>query len=124
MQLLAGQGITIEEHPSSLLLAVNEIGNFSCRANCSEHCFGQWIIDKEIVLREADRSKWTRMGFTFPESNTESQDIEHVLLLSVNASKTNNDSVIRCRYMSYSLEGHHGINSRTASVLVIPSEYK
>ena len=124
---LAGKGIHIVEHPSSQLLIVNEIGDFSCRATCGcdKRCLGQWIINNETIHLDAEHSMWTSKGFIFPESNNESQV---VLRLSVNASITNNNSVIQCEYMPLSsgynslTNNCHGMRSRTASVLVISSE--
>lgn len=117
--------IYIEEHPSSLLLARNEIGNFSCRAYCNQStpCFGQWIIDGKTILNESDAS---HTGFTFSKETT--KENEHSLRLSVNASESNNNSMIQCEYQSFQFGYRSNFSnrivtrSRTARVIVLPSE--
>ena len=104
-----------------MLLTVNEIGNFTCRAHCDHPCFGHWVINNETVQNAESNIVWNEMGFTVLEYDSESQENEYVLRFSVNASKANNNSVIQCEYYNHDLTA--GVKSRFATVLVISGEY-
>lgn len=135
LKIFAAGQIQIEEHPSSLLLAEYEIGNFSCRAHCEESisCFGQWIVNNETLRVDANSDltaedacpRLNTEGRTFLKPSCEVQENEHILRLSVNASKLNNNLVIQCEFQSIISDhnfNNHLIQSTTARVLVLPSE--
>lgn len=127
---IADKTIYIDEHPSSLLLAVNEIGNLSCKAHCDQpmSCFGRWIINNETAELDAQSvlDEYSRLGYTFTKPNTEIRDDEHILHLSINASKIHNHySEIQCLYQpitDHDLSANNVARSMTARVLVLPSE--
>ena len=111
----------IEEHPSSLLITVNETGDFSCRASCVSPCLGHWVINGESTEFNDLRSKFTDKGFIFPGSNPTKYGNEYVLKLSVKASEANNNSTIHCDYQLFD-SPFNTEQSKTARMLVISSK--
>ena len=82
------QIITIVEHPSSLLVPVNETAIFSCTAHiipCSSqscHLMGQWIVNSEFISRSHDE-----FGVN-----------ELTLYWRINHSNSRNTSEVRCHF--------------------------
>ena len=104
----------IEKHPSSILIPVNEIGVFSCVANCSTaDCVGLWRINGEYTHPYSDEpeERFVDMGFTFPPDQTHGS--LHTITLMVNASEAVNNTIIRCEF-------DLGISCDPATLLVIP----
>ena len=105
----------IEEHPSSLLIPVNEIGVFSCVANCSNsQCRGVWLINGDYTHPYSDEpeERFVNMGFMFPSDQPPVGNL-HTITLMVNASEAVNNTTIRCEF-------DLGVSSDPATLLVIP----
>ena len=107
-------GVEIVSHPSSLLVPVNEIGIFTCKAHCKS-CSGFWVING---LYTDPEDEFIEKGFIFPPM--QQSDSEILMSLRVNASEVVNNSVISCEFDSGGGEGCRN-NSRSAKLLVITS---
>ena len=101
-------------HPSSLLVPVNEIGVFTCKARCRS-CSGYWVIND---LYTEIKDQFIEKGFIFPPM--QQSDSEILMTLRVNASEVVNDSTIYCEFDSTGGEGCRN-DSRRAKLLVITS---
>jgi hypothetical protein len=92
-------------------------------------CYGHWIINNVTIDVDAQSEQYSRLGYIFTKSNTETQGDKHIILrLSVNASKTHNNTVIQCEYQPVhvdlsDLNFTNFMRSRTARVFVMPSEF-
>ena len=107
-------GVEIVSHPSSLLVPINEIGVFTCKARCRS-CSGYWVIDG---LYTEIKDEFIEKGFMFPPM--QQSDSEILMTLRVNASEVVNNSVISCEFDPNS--GDRSRNqSRSAQLLVITS---
>ena len=87
-------------------------------------CFGEWIINNETIPIDLDghpfSDEHSQRGYIFTEFKTEAPD-EYILSLGVNASRMKNNSWIQCQFQTLS-SPHTIVRSRTARVLVLPSE--
>lgn len=101
-------------HPSSLLVPINEIGVFTCKARCVQ-CSGHWIING---LYTDPEDQFIAKGFMFPPM--QQSDSEILMTLRVNASEVVNNSVISCEFNPNGGEGRSNY-SRSAKLLVITS---
>ena len=118
--LIAGQ--TFLEQPSSLLIPVNRIGVFSCRAHCAARsCDWYWIINNESRSNQAVQQQ---KGFSSQISQNTSTK-EYILTLTVNASTSVNNTNIQCQY---SLGGDNDPvgdwRSRLATLLVVSGKHE
>ena len=104
-------------HPSSLLVPINEIGVFTCKARCVS-CSGYWIINN---LYTDPQTGFIEKGFMFPPM--QQSDSELFMALKVNASEVVNNSVISCEFDPNGGEGAR-VQSRSAELLVITSKNK
>ena len=93
-------------------------------------CFGQWIINNDTIPVNVDGHpvsvEHSQRGYIFTDPKTEAPD-EYILSLGVNASRMNNNSWIQCQFQPLSDPNSNGrthtiVRSRTARVLVLPSE--
>lgn len=107
-------GVEIVSHPSSLLVPINEIGIFTCKAHCRS-CSGFWVING---LYTDPEDQFIEKGFIFPPMQR--SDSEILMTLRVNASEVVNNSVISCEFDSGGGEGCRNY-SRSAQLLVITS---
>ena len=106
-----------------MIIAVNEIGEFSCKAHCIHSCSAYWVINGKNTQFDPFRSESERMGFIFPEVNPRRNGTEYVLSLRVNASDDNNNSMIQCGYTSNHYPFAISRSNRTAKLLVLSGEY-
>ena len=104
-------------HPSSLLVPINEIGVFTCKARCAL-CSGHWIIND---LYTDPQTEFIEKGFMFP--SMQQSDSELFMTLKVNASEVVNNSVISCEFDPSGGENIRN-QSRSAILLVITSKNK
>ena len=102
-------------HPSSLLVPINEIGVFTCKARCVS-CSGHWTIN---YLYTDPQTKFMEKGFMFP--TMQPSDSELFMVLKVNASEVVNNSVISCEFDPDGGEGTR-VQSKSANLLVITSK--
>ena len=115
----AGQQIRIQKEPSSLLIPVNEIGIFSCKALCTPNtCLGYWIINDSHTQHKHD---YELKGFTFHTQRNSSND-EYTLMLTVNASEAVNNTRMYCEYSGSGDNDNDIAYSMTATLLVISSK--
>ena len=109
-------GLEIVAHPSSLLVPVNEIAVFTCKAHSCFSCSGYWIING---LYAEPPDEFTSKGYSFPPMQNYSDEL--LMTLLVNASEVVNNSVISCEF-----DPSGGIGSRIksgrATLLVITSK--
>lgn len=118
--LAAQSVIEFVEHPLSLLIPVNETGVFSCKARCAPNpCFGFWIINHLHSQDSDERSLLEQKGFTF--TNIQQDINEYILILTVNASKAANNSLITCEYSMTGINRQPTL-SMAAELLVIPGK--
>lgn len=112
--LHAGQEIVKE--PSSLLLPVNKIGVFSCKALCESYqCLGFWVVNDSVS--DFQNNTVPGMYYRFQGNMTAG----YTLTLTVNASEALNNTRIRCRYEpGGNRDGQHP-HSTTAYLLVVTS---
>ena len=120
LHFVAAQSIEFVEHPLPLLIPVNEVGAFSCRARCSPRpCLGFWVINNLHSQDMHQRSQLEQKGFAF----TIVQQVmnEYKLTLTVNASEASNNSMIACEY---SMTGINSLptQSMAAELLAISSK--
>ena len=101
-------------HPSSLLVPINEIGVFTCKARCVS-CAGFWVINSSYA---DPMDEFIAKGFIFPPM--QQSDSEILMTLRVNASEVVNNSVISCEFSPNGGEGLRNF-SRSAKLLVITS---
>lgn len=102
-------------HPSSLLVPINEIGVFTCKARCINTSYsGHWIIND---LYTNPPTEFIQKGFVFSSIQEPDSD-ELIMTLAVNASEVVNDSVISCEFDPNGGEGDR-VYSRLARLLVI-----
>ena len=99
--------VTIVEHPSSLLVPVNETAIFSCTAHvqCSSppcHLRGQWIVDYNFIS----------------SSHNEFGNNELTLYLRIINSNSRNTSKVRCHFS----DGSVSKDSNTAVLKWIDGE--
>ena len=104
-------------HPSSLLVPINEIGVFTCKAYCVS-CSGHWIIND---LYTDPQTEFIERGFIFPLM--QQSESELLMTLKVNASEVVNNSVISCEFDTSGGERTR-VLSRSAELLVITSKDK
>jgi hypothetical protein len=110
-------GLVIVEHPSSLLVPVNEVGVFTCTARCNS-CSGNWIVDGSFTISESAREQLMRKGFRFLPNHWNEDELTMTLI--VNASEAVNDTPISCEFDPNG-DGD-SVTSVTATLLVISSE--
>ena len=112
-------GLEIVADPSSLLVPVNEVGAFTCKARC-RLCSGNWIINDSFSISENARDQLIRKGFQFLEDRWNEDEL--TMMLIVNVSEAVNDTSISCEFDPNG-EGD-SILSAAATLLVINSELK
>ena len=105
-------GLEIVAHPSSLLVPVNEIGVFTCRARCNM-CSGYWIINDSFT--QPARDQLMIKGFRFPEDQWQGDEL--TMTITVNASEVVNNTRISCEFDPNG--GGNSVSSSTARMLVI-----
>ena len=111
-------GLEIVAHPSSLLVPINEVGIFTCKARSCFGCSGYWIIDG---LYAELPDEFIAKGYSFPPMQNDSDEL--LMTLLVNASEVVNNSVISCEFDS-SGSTERPIRSKPAKLLVIKSKNK
>ena len=103
-------------HPSSLLVPINEIAVFTCKARSCFSCSGYWVINSSYTEVP---DEFIAKGFTFPPMQNDSDEL--LMTLLVNASEVINNSVISCEFDPSGGRGSR-IQSRRATLLVIASK--
>ena len=109
-------GLEIVAHPSSLLVPINEIAVFSCKARSCFSCSGYWIINNSYT---EPPDEFIAKGYSFPPMQNYSDEL--LMTLLVNASEVVNNSVISCEFDPSGGIGSR-IKSRCATLLVITSK--
>lgn len=109
-------GIEIVANPSSLLVPVNEMGAFTCKARCNQ-CLGNWIVNDSFTFR---RDQLIEKGFRFLEDRWNGDEL--TMMLTVNASEAVNNTSISCEFDPNG-DGD-SVPSARATLLVISSKYK
>ena len=104
-----GEYIQIIEEPSTLLLPVNEIGTFYCKAQCNHRCSAFWEINGSDF-----KPGMSRMKQELTQGNS---SVPYTLILTVNASEAINNTRIDCRYQ---VDGNRfEIDHSTTSALLL-----
>ena len=109
-------GIEIVANPSSLLVPVNEVGTFTCKARCNL-CTGRWIVNNSFIFR---RDQLIEKGIQFLEDRWNGDEL--TMILTVNASEAVNNTNISCEFDPNG-DGD-SVPSASATLLVIRSKYK
>lgn len=112
-----GAVITIEEHPSSILIAVNQTAQFSCKADCIPSCLIFWKIND--TLTDDNEEPFEQKGFTFFRSK---ENRTYFMTLIVNATEEINNTEVQCIFeLSSGIDSalENSIESKNATLLVI-----
>lgn len=107
------EALSIEESPASLLVPVNFLGIFSCKAaNCND-CSGRWFINgmNSLLHNHDPDPDFVEKGFTFLSGDGE-------LTLIVNASEAVNNTRIYCAFEGSGFSTDYAA-SQEATLLVI-----
>ena len=106
-------GLEIVAHPSSLLVPINEIAVFSCKACSCFSCSGYWIINNSYT---EPPDEFIAKGYSFPPMQNYSDEL--LMTLLVNASEEVNNSVISCEFDPSGGVGSR-IQSRSPATLLV-----
>ena len=88
-------GPLIQKEPSSLLIPNNEIGHFSCHAQCKGFlCTGYWIISEK-----PQQTNFNKQGmWPWLTHSVNGSVYTYTLTLTVNASDAMNNTTIQCEF--------------------------
>ena len=93
----------ILEAPSSLLVPINTQAVFVCKVHCVRDCTLQWFVGNSSTRNQHQIDYYETRGFTF--SSYQDNNL-YTLRLTINATLSNNNTVLRC---------HALLNSREAT---------
>ena len=108
------------KEPSSLLIPINEIGNFSCHAHCEGFlCTGFWNINDEP---HEPVTRFNNQGMSSQLNATMNGNVNmYTLTLTVNASEAMNNSIIQCEFEATGIRTSYNQSARV-NLFVISSE--
>jgi hypothetical protein len=102
----------ILEVPSSLLVPINTQAVFVCKVHCISDCTLQWFVGNSSTSNQHQKHYYETRGFSF--SSYRDDDL-YTLRLAVNATLSNNDTVLRC----HALLNSRGATSITSDAAIL-----